>query len=592
MQRLWIALIVAGIPVLALVAFAAGERILSQGDVLAGVDVAGISLAGLDETAVAEKLEPIAARLGSDPVRVTIDGELRVIDPTTIGLTVDVPATARAARRAGRGSNPVAAVGGAILRRLRADEVALAVEVDDVRLDAVLEAWRRDTAKGLLNGDVVIEGVAVRPVAPRSGTALDIGDARAALLAAWRAGDTEPTKLPYRSAPPDIDRSAVNRAVRQARRILAEPTQVTVSTRTLTLSPGDVAPTLTFTPRGHKLVVGVNVSALRVAIAPQLIGLEQPPVDATWTVDGVTATVVPAVTGQVLDLDRVGAAIVDGKHRIAGQLHVVEPDRTTAWAEGLRITELVSTYTTSHNCCEGRVTNIHRAADALDGAILEPGELFSLNETLGPRTIERGYVAAPAIGEDLELVEDVGGGVSQLSTTLFNATWFGGYKDVIHEVHSFYISRYPFGREATLNYPSIDNQFRNDSDAGILIKTSYSDTSITVSFYGSKDGRSVTSEGPFTLETIEAPVEYELDLTLEPGTQVITSPGAEGYVVRNIRIIHREGRPDVRQTFTARYRPRPRRISLNPTPVPAVPEPAPPAAEVLPPAAEPTPPTG
>jgi len=73
---------------------------------------------------------------------------------------------------------------------------------------------------------------------------------------------------------------------------------------------------------------------------------------------------------------------------------------------------------------------------------------------------------------------------------------------------------------------------------------------------------------------------------------VITSPGAEGYVVRNIRIIHREGRPDVRQTFTARYRPRPRRISLNPTPVPAVPEPAPPAAEVLPPAAEPTPPTG
>src|SRR4029079_8162873 len=133
--------------------------------------------------------------------------------------------------------------------------------------------------------------------------------------------------------------------------------------------------------------------------------------------------------------------------------------------------------------------------------VVLPGQTFSLNEALGPRTAAKGYVPAPAIGEDLGLVEDVGGGVSQVSTTLFNATYFGGYEDVTHEVHAIYISRYPKGREATLNYPSIDNEFRNDTAAGVLIRSSYTDTSLTVSFYGSKAGRTVRSEGPNTLET-------------------------------------------------------------------------------------------
>ena len=125
------------------------------------------------------------------------------------------------------------------------------------------------------------------------------------------------------------------------------------------------------------------------------------------------------------------------------------------------------------------MTNIHVAADVLNNTVVEPGQTFSLNEKLGPRTAEKGYVKAPILVED-GFGEDYGGGVSQLTTTLYNAVFFGGYEDVSHTPHTFYISRYPMGREATVNYPSIDLKFRDDTSHGVLIRTYYSDTSITV----------------------------------------------------------------------------------------------------------------
>ena len=172
----------------------------------------------------------------------------------------------------------------------------------------------------------------------------------------------------------------------------------------------------------------------------------------------------------------------------------------------------MSTFTTRHNSGEERVKNIHRGADLLNNTVVEPGATFSLNDTIGPRTAERGFVVAPVFYG--EFTEDVGGGVSQLATTTFNAVFFGGYEDVYHKPHTIYISRYPMGREATVNYPTVDLKFRNDSKAGVLIRTSYSSTSITVTFYGDKEGKVVTEDGRKVLA--EYPIEEQL-LRL-PGT--------------------------------------------------------------------------
>ena len=126
-----------------------------------------------------------------------------------------------------------------------------------------------------------------------------------------------------------------------------------------------------------------------------------------------------------------------------------------------------------------RVDNIHRAADLINNTIVAPGQVFSLDRSIGPRLQPRGFVQAPVI-EDNEFGTDFGGGVSQLSTTTFNAAWWGGFEIVRHTPHSLYISRYPMGREATLSAGQIDMQFRNDTQHGVWLRTSYTSTSITV----------------------------------------------------------------------------------------------------------------
>ena len=305
----------------------------------------------------------------------------------------------------------------------------------------------------------------------------------------------------------------------------------------------------------------MDPAALRRGIGAALASIETAPRDADFTVNGTRVSVVPSVTGRQVDLTRVGRQIADGTRHIRAALAEVTPAHDTAWAEGLHITGLVSTYTTEHPCCAPRVTNIHVAAAALNGAIVEPGQTFSLNQRLGPRTLEKGYVTAPQIAANLDYEDSVGGGVSQVSTTLFNAVFFGGYQDVTHTVHALYISRYPMGREATLNYPSIDNRFRNDTRNGVLIRTAVSGTSVTVSLYGNNEGRSVRAEGPNVLETTPITVEYTPDPALPAGVEQELSPGHIGYVVENFRIIRYADGTERRQRFVERYQMAPRKVA-------------------------------
>jgi hypothetical protein len=156
-----------------------------------------------------------------------------------------------------------------------------------------------------------------------------------------------------------------------------------------------------------------------------------------------------------------------------------------AWADGSLIVEKVSEFTTPHNCCETRVRNIQRIADIVRGVYLVPGETLSLNEYVGPRTVENGFIAAGAIRQG-HLILEVGGGVSQFATTIFNAAFFAGMDFEEYRSHTLYFSRYPYGREATISSPAPDLKMTNTTNYPILIWTSYTDESITVSMYSTK----------------------------------------------------------------------------------------------------------
>jgi vancomycin resistance protein YoaR len=138
--------------------------------------------------------------------------------------------------------------------------------------------------------------------------------------------------------------------------------------------------------------------------------------------------------------------------------------------------------TTRHACCEPRVTNIHRIADLVRGVVILPGTTFSVNDQVGRRTTDKGFVSAPII-EQGRFSTGVGGGVSQFATTLFNAAFFAGLDFGEYQSHSIRISRYPIGREATLSYEHPDLEIVNNSPYGVLIWPTYTDTSITVHLY-------------------------------------------------------------------------------------------------------------
>ena len=178
-----------------------------------------------------------------------------------------------------------------------------------------------------------------------------------------------------------------------------------------------------------------------------------------------------------------GGRILDGATGPFGlQSTPTDDPGLIAWADGSLIVDKVSEFTTPHACCETRVRNIQRMADLVRGVYLVPGESLSLNQYVGPRTVENGFFAAGAIRQG-HLIQEIGGGVSQFATTIFNAAYFAGMDFEEYRSHSIYFSRYPYGREATISNPAPDLIMTNTTDFPILIWTSYTDQSITVSTY-------------------------------------------------------------------------------------------------------------
>ena len=163
----------------------------------------------------------------------------------------------------------------------------------------------------------------------------------------------------------------------------------------------------------------------------------------------------------------------------------VRADLTTAEAETLGIRQQISTFTTEMGASSSnRIHNVHLMADYIDGTVIKPGDTFSFNDSVGPRTAERGFLEGQMIVGSL-LLPAIGGGVCQTATTLFNNAFELGLPILERHNHSFYISHYPLGRDATVSWGGPDFSFRNDLKTGILIKTTYTDSTLTFSFYGS-----------------------------------------------------------------------------------------------------------
>lgn len=577
------------------------ERVVYSGQVLPGVEIEGVDAEGKGFDDVDRALARLAGRLEDQPIEARASATDLAAHPSALALDVETDVALEAARRTGRSRNPFDAVAGFVLRRVRHEEVDVAISYSPERIEGLLDGWQDLVDDGVQEGDLVFDGSTVTVLEPRAGTSIVRSSARARLVAMIRSTVRRRVALDTERIEPEVALDEVEALAVDARRLLLREYVVTGTIEpnetpstdppsqppiapSLTISPDDIARALDATIDDGEMVLDLDPTLLLEVLGDSVDVFVVPARPASFEVQpDNSVAVVASVDGRELNLNRVADNILAERRAIAAPLRRTRPEHDTEWAEKLGIVEMVSSFTTHHPCCAERVKNIHTAAQFMDGTVVEPGEEFSLNDVVGPRTPERGFVAAPVFYG--EFTEDFGGGVSQIATTTYNAAFWGGYEIVAHKPHSIYFSRYPMGREATVNYPALDLKFRNDSKHGVLVKTSFSDTSITISLYGDLEGKEVREEnadgscsvGPSFDTSNEArchvvlaerPIERrdipcedatpEVDpdgecATLEPGEFEFVAEGHIGYTVELFRVIRRPDQETVRERIRWEY---------------------------------------
>jgi len=501
---------------LALVAIALAVRLTHSGQVLPGVEVEGVALGGASREDARRLLAPLAAEAAGAPVALVAEDRRVTLAPPEAGYAVDVDATVDAALEARRGG-PLGGLGSTVAglfggRR----EVALVQTVDRRRLGAAVAAAAGRLGREHFPGEIVIEPgtLTITTKAPRSGREVD----RAALVArldeALRRRPRGRIDVPLHTIKV-ASRAAVDAVGRAARDYLSEPLRLTGAGEDTEIAPGELATVLALESfeGGRRVRLGAGDARLaalveRVAAerdrpardaevqAPARLVTFDDKGDASWRPRRADVTIAtPARRGRVVRRKTLAAAIESairtGRHELAVPTERVEPAVSARAARA--VDSLIGTFTTHYEPGQPRVRNIVRIARDVDGTLVAPGARFSLNAIAGERTEDKGYVEAPFIA-DGKIEPSIGGGVSQFSTTLYNAAYFAGLRIEGHRPHSFFIDRYPAGRESTLNFPDIDLTWINDTDAPVLIRTSTDADSVSVSLYGDNGGRRVSAE--------------------------------------------------------------------------------------------------
>jgi vancomycin resistance protein YoaR len=526
-----------------------GALCLAAGDrVPAGTTVDGVDIGGLREAAAEERL---AARLGPrarQPIPVRGGDLATTVDPDDAGLGLDVRGTVRAA-----GGGNIFTPARLWMYYTGAGDVEPRITIDRSRLaDVVIDLAER-VDKAPVDGTVTFTAGSAVPGQASVGQRLSRGGTRQAIIDAYLG--LEPARLPVTPLPPVIDDDAVAQAMSSfARPATSGPLRLVLGGQEVTVSPRTYTTAITMTPDGARLKPMLDLPALVQALAPVARTMPGRPVSARIVVDHGKPRIVPSKKGVVFDradLRRKFLAAVaraPGQRRVAIKAANARPAFTTAEARRLRVKERVATFSTRFAFADYRNTNLARGAELLDETLLEPGQTFSFNKTVGKPSVARGFAKGYLISGG-EFTRDADGGLSQLATTAYNAMFFAGLKDVEHEVRTGYSPRFPKGRAVTVAYGRTDLRFTNDSPYGVLVTARVTPASrtregtVTVSMWSTKRWDVTARTGKAFAKTMP-------DVRRSTVASCEAAAGDPGFSVHVTRVFRRPGRQKVMRTET------------------------------------------
>jgi len=553
----------------------AGELLYAE-RALPGVTVAGVDVGSLTRQATVDRLQAELARPWSDAsVTATFAGRSWATTNGALGVRPDLGAAVTAALAYGKA--------GSLLDRLDA-------WADALRGDAVvplttraegdgLEGWLRQIAGDIdrapVSGALAAGANGLQVTNPIVGRQLDRAATAASVLAARSLGDRE-IALEVRGVYPAVDESGFADALAKAQAITT-PLVVSVEDRRVTedgaglatllridrlvAKPGelDVLPTGAIAPP-VRYRYAVSIDEAKVAEWVKALGarLDRPGVSAKYAVSKEnTLSVIAGIAGIRLEQDKMKALMLDQLARpAAGVRELAAPSATDTTAfstqkaqEWLPKLSRTSTFSTSFPVSASRHANIATGSSQFDGVVIMPGQTFSFWGLLGPVSVERGYAFAGAIIANRSDENVIGGGLCQVSTTIFNAVSTLGYDIVERHAHGYLIERYPIGLDAAVFDPGVDFRWRNDTSSPVFLWSWVADTSVTFDVWGLPTGRTVTFTDAASRNFVDVPADQLADPAFPKGYAI---RGRDVYRTRTVTegntVLHED-------TFFSRYAP-------------------------------------
>ena len=539
---------------IALLALVGIRALTMQGEVAPGVSVHGVDIGGLSpEDAKAKLREELVPQLDRT-VAVTLDEQKAEMNPAELDARIDVTRTVDVAMQTGR-------LGSLFLPLVYGTDLEPTILTP---FRARIPANLRIVAEPARDAKVRIENGKVTISPARDGHSIS---PRQILLLTADAALADEKRLVLRSkvTKPAVTTAQAKAAANEAVQVANAPVAINVDGSRVGAIPTAVLQNAVMVRNEDgKTVIGFSPKVLKPAIAEVLGNRVREPVNAMWDTDGRKAWVIPAKDGITFDPTQAAkavraAAVAGGVRQADIALERTPPRRTTADAEKFGITTRVSGAVTElGDSSENRIHNVALMADILDNRLVMPGEQFSFNDAVGPRTTERGFLEGSAIVGGL-LLPSIGGGVCQVASTLFEAVYGAGLEVDERHNHDFYISHYPLGLDATVAWPDLDFRFTNNTEHPILIRATADASTMIVNLYSAPmDGVTVETTTSDQYDKKKAEKRYMIDKYAAPGSVAIYTDGLDGFAVDVHRVVKKDGEVISDNTFVSTYAPQPK----------------------------------
>ena len=544
---------------------------------LPGMTVGGIEIGSLEPSAIRDRLSTeLAAPWATSTVALVDESRTWQTTNAALGIAPDIDAAVTVALNYGKTGTVLDRIGAWIDAVRGQANVPFAMHAKGDALDRWVAAAARDTDRASVSGELRVGTTGLRVTHPALGREVDRVGTVAALLSADSLGDREVT-LRVRTSYPAVDASGFDDAYARAAAVIT-PVTVHVEDRTFTenstylstllaidrvaAKPGElpaipqdaIAPAVRY--RYRVSLVNERVASWAAALG---VVLDHPGKSAKFKISPESVpSIVPSESGVTVDQMKLRAMVLDeltrpttGATRDLAAPAAVDPSKFTTEQAKALLPNLVrtSTFTTYYPPSLSRHTNISTGAAQFDGVVILPGQTFSFWELLGPVTVERGYMYAGAIINNRSDENVIGGGLCQVSTTIFNSISRQGYEIIERHAHGYYIDRYPVGYDAAVFEPGVDFKWRNDTANPVFIWSWSGDTSLTIDTWSIPTGRTVVISDALQKNFVHPAADQLADPAFPKGVSV------DGRDAFRTRTVYENGKVLHQDFFASHYAP-------------------------------------